>query len=465
MGYGSYDTDVARQARSTRRDVFTYTGYGRQPQSGRRTQQTQRGTHPTLDPDGNVRECANDTAVVVALDVTRSRGDDTKVMYEKLPMFIGQIELHGYLTNAGISFAAIGDATLDKAPLQVGQFEADNRLDEVLKHFWLEEGGGGTGQESYELAAFYYARRTQLACLDQGRKGYFFFVGDESFYPQVDPTQVKRWLGVTIDAPIPVEEIFRELQEKYHVFLIYPQKSWQQRKADIDAEVKTRVLAAGGQYEGVDVRASLIWNNRNDLDLHVVTPGGEEIYYAHKQSQCGGWLDVDMNVQGESLKPVENVRWKTGEAPPGHYKIFVQNYKFHERGRKPTEFRLEVEVNGEVQHFDGVVSPKKETGGKSNVTVYEFDYDPNARLAENGNEDVYAQYDDAVIRRNWESVLPTEQILTIDDPKAIIDVMLGALAVVAAGQDLEHYLADMRRRRQSDERIAEVARALDGLST
>lgn len=37
------------------------------------------------------------------------------MMYDKLPMLMGQIELKGYVPNPGISFAAIGDATVDSA--------------------------------------------------------------------------------------------------------------------------------------------------------------------------------------------------------------------------------------------------------------------------------------------------------------------------------------------------------------
>jgi len=59
--------------------------------------------------------------------------------------------------------------------LQVGQFEADMRLDDVLSKIWLEEGGGGTGQESYELAAYFYAKKSILDCLKRGDKGIFFF--------------------------------------------------------------------------------------------------------------------------------------------------------------------------------------------------------------------------------------------------------------------------------------------------
>ncbi|MCB1193002.1 MAG: hypothetical protein KDK90_21330 [Leptospiraceae bacterium] len=464
MGGGYYSFDVAREARATNSDAFSYEGYAI---GGDQTER--REVHPILNPYQQKRECMNTTAIVVALDVTRSRGNDSRIMYEKLPTFLGQIEVQGYVQGTAISFCAIGDASSgDQAPLQVGQFEADNRLDQVLSNFWLEEGGGGTGQESYELAAHYYARHSVLDSLNRGQKGYFFFVGDEGFYPKVKKTQVKDVIGVDIPEDIDSSVIFRELQEKYHVFLILPKKSWEERKADIDAEIKQRVEAAGGQYKNVDIRASLIWNNRNDLDVHIIPPSGEEIYYAHKQSACGGWLDVDMNVRGETTKPVENIRWARGKAPKGHYKVFVQNYAFHENKHSPTSFRVEVEVAGEIKHFEGIASPNGETGPSSNQYVYEFDFDP-AKPRKNSEgevleEDKYARYRDEVIVEQWANVLPRENILLIEDPNTIIDVMLGALSLVAAGNDLDTFIVDMKNRDTANALIEQTGQALEGLA-
>ena len=62
---------------------------------------------------------------------------------------------------------------------------------------------------------------------------------------------------------------------------------------------------------------------------------------------CGGFLDVDMNVRGETTKPVENVRWAKGAAKKGRYRVYIQNYSFKEPDQAPTPYKVEIEVNAE----------------------------------------------------------------------------------------------------------------------
>jgi hypothetical protein len=452
MGGGRYSIDIARSNRSSNNAAF------QQPAAP-----VARDVHEALNPFGKRREVNNVTPIVVALDVTRSRGDDTKLMYEKLPQLMGQIELKGYIENPGISIAAIGDATSDRAPLQVGQFEGDNRLDQVLERVWIEEGGGGTGQESYELAAYFYSRTNCVRLAKgTGKKGYFFFVGDEGFYPKVDKAAVRRIIGDELTDDLPAEEAFRRLQEKFHTFLLYPQKTMEERKSNIDAEIKDRVTKAGGLYDGVDLRASLIWNNTNDLDLHVITPAGEHIYYGAKQASCGGWLDVDMNVRGETTKPVENVRWAKGSAKRGRYKVYVRNYAFHEADKKPTPFKVELEIGGTIKHVEGVISPSGQVGEASDIVVAEVDFDPAAHQAPEP-ADKYKNYADDVILAQWATVIPKEHIVRVGDPKSIIDVLLGALAIADGKVDLDTYLKDMRELGSPEDRIAELEISLAGL--
>jgi len=452
MGGGNYSQNIAQRQRSSNQAAF------QQPAAS-----TTGTLHDALNPFGKRREVNNVTPIVVALDVTRSRGDDTKLMYDKLPQLMGQIELKGYTENPGISFCAIGDANSDRAPLQVGQFEGDNRLDQVLERIWIEEGGGGTGQESYELAAYFYSRTNcvRLAA-GNGKKGYIFFVGDEGFYPKLDKAQVRRIIGDELAEDLDSAEAFRRLQEKFHAFLLYPQKSMDERKSNIDAEIKSRVTKAGGQYDGVDVRASLLWDNRNDLDLHVVAPSGFHIFYGAKQSDCGGWLDVDMNVGGNTTKPVENVRWSKGTAPTGRYKVYVQNFRFHEPGAEPTRFKVELEIGGRVTHHEGVISPNGQTSDASNFVVAEFDYAP-APVKGASKPDAYANYADDVILAQWSKVIPKEHILRVGDPKSIIDILLGALAIADGKVDLDTYLKDMKELGADEVRLRDAEAALGGL--
>ena len=134
-------------------------------------------------------------------------------------------------------------------------------------------------------------------------------------------------------------------------------------------EFSSRLNRAGAQSG--DVRVSLIWNNRNDVDLHVFTPRGEEIYYARKKDSTGGMLDVDMNVYGETTKPVENIFWGPGRAPQGRYRVVVQNYRFHETDRAPTPFRVEVKNGNNYSYFEGTVSG---FGKSSDVELTSFEY-------------------------------------------------------------------------------------------
>jgi len=123
----------------------------------------------------------------------------------------------------------------------------------------------------------------------------------------------------------------------------------------------------GADAKSGDVRISLLWNNTNDLDLHVIDPSGEKIFYGNKRSRSLGELDVDMNAAGSrwTKKPVENVYWPVGKAPSGHYRILVNLYSDREG---PTPFSVEVLNKGEISTFEGIAQWQGQL-----VPVCEFD--------------------------------------------------------------------------------------------
>jgi hypothetical protein len=84
-------------------------------------------------------------------------------------------------------------------------------------------GGGGSSQESYELAMWFLATKSKLDSLDKrGKRGYLFIVGDEQPYDSVSKVEVEKWIGDTLEADIPTETVVAELKRKFDVFWIYP---------------------------------------------------------------------------------------------------------------------------------------------------------------------------------------------------------------------------------------------------
>ncbi|GCF10789.1 hypothetical protein [Dictyobacter arantiisoli] len=189
--------------------------------------------HPSLDPLGaTVRESRDSeahprsNAISILFDETGSMGGIPRVFQRKLAELMRVLLLKNYLPDPQILFGALGDATCDRVPLQIGQFESGVEMDEHLRNIILEGGGGGTRHESYELALYFLARHTAIDCWEKrGRKGYAFLIGDEKAYPFVDTKQVARHIGDELQEKISLHSIIAEVQRHYHFFFIFPRNA------------------------------------------------------------------------------------------------------------------------------------------------------------------------------------------------------------------------------------------------
>jgi hypothetical protein len=118
-------------------------------------------------------------------------------------------------------------------------------------------------------------------------------------------------------------------------------------------ELSKRLMASGAGSG--DIQVSLAWNNGNDIDLMMICPSGELIFFGRKRSACGGRLDIDRNAAGPfDFAPVENIFWATGTAPSGRFTVLVNHYANH-GSPDPTGYVVRVTVDGKSKESRGTV--------------------------------------------------------------------------------------------------------------
>ncbi|MBJ8343301.1 YfaP family protein [Antrihabitans sp. YC2-6] len=101
-----------------------------------------------------------------------------------------------------------------------------------------------------------------------------------------------------------------------------------------------------------EVQVSTSWDADSDVDLHVIDPNGNEIYFANTTSAEGGSLDLDSNAAC-TIDGVrnENVTWDQ-DAPPGEYSVRVAYFASCDVPK--TNYVVTINVNGqEPQVIDG----------------------------------------------------------------------------------------------------------------
>src|SRR5262249_55697245 len=140
------------------------------------------------------------------------------------------------ISNPQVMFAAIGDTECDKSPLQVTQFESDNRIETQLKDLYLEGGGGGNHIESYHSIWYFAAYKTHLDSWKENKKGFLFTMGDEMVPPVLKADHIRKFIDASYQGvDISTAELFKAVNEKYEVFHLIVQDT-QTYKKHIGAE-------------------------------------------------------------------------------------------------------------------------------------------------------------------------------------------------------------------------------------
>ena len=146
-----------------------------------------------------------------------------------------------------------------------------------------------------------------------------------------------------------------------------------------------------------DVQVSLSWNTDADVDLHVIDPSGEEIFYGNRSATSGGELDLDSNAACSSDGPRnENITWPTGHAPSGTYRVAVDYWSnctaaataytvtVNQKGRAPMTFTGNFTGTGDLGGFGaGVPITTFGDGGarvQREIGTFDIQVEPGARI-------------------------------------------------------------------------------------
>ncbi len=231
MGGSSYDRDVGSSSGGSFYSGGTSSSSAKEA-LGRRYMDTETSTN------GRKVSSSAESPIVLALDVTGSNIEFARIVYDKAPMFYGQIEQTGYLKDFNVCFAAVGDAYSDSAPLQVCDFEKGIALDDWLKKLYLEGNGGRQQTESYDLAAYYFGKHCSMP---NAKTPYMFFIADEAPYPQVEREIIRKVTGVSEGSDLDSKKVFSDLFTKFNgsVYVIqngYSGRAWGSESDRIKSE-------------------------------------------------------------------------------------------------------------------------------------------------------------------------------------------------------------------------------------
>lgn len=227
MGYSSYSDDFYNDRVADRAATGTPTfSYDADIRSGK----VDAKVHDSLNIHGKIRESRdskehpNSNPIAVIFDQTGSMAEVPMRMQAKLPNLMGLLLRKGYIEDPQVLFGAIGDYNNgERAPLQIGQFESGIEMDDNITHIYLERSGGGTYEESYQNALYYFAHRTSCDAFEKrGKKGYLFLIGDEMAYSRSTRAELEALIGDGAQKDATLEEIMTAVKEKWEVFFIIP---------------------------------------------------------------------------------------------------------------------------------------------------------------------------------------------------------------------------------------------------
>jgi len=141
----------------------------------------------------------------------------------------------------------------------------------------------------------------------------------------------------------------------------------------VSKQLSSKIVADG------TVQISISWDKPVDIDLHVIDPNNDEIYFANRSTANGGTLDLDSNAscQVDNINK-ENVSWpKAGSSPTtGEYIVKAAYYQACNSYTGTVNYTAVTTVCGKKNTIKGTfnLADVKEQGAGAGVEITRISY-------------------------------------------------------------------------------------------
>lgn len=175
------------------------------------------------------------TPLIFGLDSTGSMGMVYEIIAKKFETAVIEIFNRQCVPDPQIMFAAIDDVEARGIdPLQVTQFEVDNRIAEQLFDLYFTGCGCGNGFESYQLLWYFAAMHTKTDCVEKrNKKGVLITVGDDGPQYTLKRDDIKRVFGDTVERDYTANELLDMVARQYDVYHICVEQGSSFRSGDV----------------------------------------------------------------------------------------------------------------------------------------------------------------------------------------------------------------------------------------
>ncbi len=252
-----------------------------------------------IDPTKHVSS-ASKNPLIVAVDVTGSMASWPAEIFDRLPLLFNT--LSQYRDDVEVCFAAIGDAGVDRWPLQVTSFASGYDLEQLLKSLY-GEGGGGDAPESYGLFAQWVDTHVDVSAAED--KPFLIVFGDITMHSKVPRAQVRKLLGDDPQGDVDAIEVWRRVARRYNVWFL--RRSSGRKNDQIDQQWAKaigaqKVMRIEDEQRAVDYAMGLVaraWGHFEDFQDNMRARHPEEKVaklskpIAMVCPRCGGSIPTD----------------------------------------------------------------------------------------------------------------------------------------------------------------------------